>query len=143
MYKILPIALTATTLVFIPNELPKSVLAGTCTAASSCGKQPLQFVPGEIITVEVVNRTASVIELQQLYATDPLTIIPGQTRSFLRGGSTDPNFSVVLWDVMGASLKVDLLKTAPRRLRIEVRPGGQITGDRTIYLRNDGRFDIF
>jgi hypothetical protein len=140
--KFLPAVLVATTLFIGSTERYHPATAGTCVAATSCGRQPIQFVPGQRITVELVNLTESVVQLQQLYATDPLSISPGQVRAFVRGGRTDPNFSVVFWDAIGLPLKVNILKPDARTLRIEVRPGGSPPGDRSVYLKDDGRVTI-
>jgi hypothetical protein len=99
----------------------------------------MQFVPGERITVEVVNFTESVVEVQQPSGTDPLAVNPGQMLSFVRGGGTNPNFSIVMWDVLGLPLKFNLQKPEATVLRIEVRPGGRPPGDRAVYLQDDGR----
>lgn len=142
MSKFLPVVLAATTLfVSISPEFP--VIARSCVAATSCGRQPIQFVPGQRITVEVANLTESVVQLQQVSSTDPLSISPGQVRSFVRGGTTEPNFSLVMWDAIGLPLRVNLLKPGARKLRIEVRPGGRPPGDRTVYLKDDGRVTVF
>lgn len=117
--------------------------AGTCVAATSCGRQSIQFVPGQRITIEVVNLTESVVQLQKISSTDPLAISPGQVMSFVRGGRTEPNFSLVLWDAIGLPLKIDIRKSAARTLRVEVRPGGRPPGERTVYLRDDGRVAVF
>lgn len=143
MSKLLSTLFLATTLCFGITERYLWASAGTCVAATSCGRQPVQFIPGQRITVEVANLTESVIQLQQLYRTDPLPISPGQVLSFVRGGSTEPNFSVVLWDATGLPLKVNILKPEARILRVEVRPGGRPPGDRTIYLKDDGRVAVF
>lgn len=143
MSKLLPGVLVAVALFLGQTEPPKPAQAGTCTAASSCGPQPLQFVPGQRINVEVVNLTASIVELQKVADTDPVAISPGQVLTFVRGGSTDPNLSVVLWDVNGLSVQVNVLKPEARTLRVEVRPGGRPPGDRTVYLKDDGRVGVF
>ncbi len=143
MSKLLSTVLLATTLFFGITERYHGASAGTCVAATSCGRQPVQFIPGQRITVEVANLTKSVVQLQRLYGTDPLPISPGQVLSFVRGGSTDPNFSVVLWDATGVPLKVNILKPEAKTLRVEVRPGGRPPGDRTIYLKDDGRVAVF
>lgn len=143
MYKILPTVLVATTLFIGFPAGDRIATAGTCVAASSCGRQPIQFTPGQRITVEVINLTKSVVQLQKIAGTDPVALSPGQVMSFARGGRTDPNFSVVLWDVIGLPLKVNLLKPEARKLRIEVRPGGRPPGDRTVYLQDDGRVAVF
>lgn len=142
-YKLLPTALVVAFLVFSSDEHYYPVTAGTCVARTSCGRQPIQFVAGQRITVEVVNLTESLVQLQQISGTAPLPISPGQVLSFVRGGTTDPNFSVVFWDAIGLPLRVNILKPEARRLRIEVRPGGSPPGDRTIYLRDDGRVAVF
>jgi len=142
MSKLLPTLLAATALfVSISPEFP--VIARSCVAATSCGRQPIQFVPGQRITVEVANFTESVVRLQQVSSTDPVSISPGQVRSFVRGGTTEPNFSLVMWDAIGLPLRVNLVKVAARKLRIEVRPGGRPPGDRTVYLKDDGRVTVF
>lgn len=143
MSKILPAILVATTIFICITEQHSPATARTCVAATSCGPQPLKFIPGQKITVEIVNLTESVVQLQQLYRTDPISISPGQMRSFVRGGSTEPNFSVIFWDAIGLPLKVNTLKPSSRKLRIEVRPGGSPPGDRTVYLKDDGRVTVF
>lgn len=143
MYKLLPTVLVATALFIGLVERDRSVTAGTCVAATSCGRQPIKFIPGQRITVEVINLTESVVQLQKVYGTDPVAISPGQVLSFVRGGRTEPNFSVVFWDALGLPLKVDILKPEARKLRLEVRPGGRPPGDRSIYLKDDGRVAVF
>jgi hypothetical protein len=143
MSKLLPTALVLAVLVLSADGHYQPATADTCVAATSCGQQPLQFVPGQRITVEVVNLTESIVQIEQLSSTDPLAVTPGQVQSFVRGGRTDPNFSVVLWDAIGLPLQVNLLKPEGRTLRIEVRPGGRPPGDRTVYLRDDGRVAVF
>jgi hypothetical protein len=143
MSKLLSTLLLASTLFFGITQRYHLALAGTCVAATSCGRQPVQFIPGQRITVEIANLTESVVQLQQLYGTDPLPISPGQLLSFVGGGRTNPNFSVVLWDATGLPLKVNILKLEARTLRIEVRPGGRPPGDRTVYLKDDGRVAVF
>lgn len=143
MYKLLSATLVVALFVISSDGLYHPVVAGTCVAATSCGRQPIRFIPGQRITVEVVNLTESVVQLQKVSGSDPLAVSPGQVMSFVRGGSTDPNFSLVLWDVIGLPLKINIQKSAARTLRIEVRPGGSPPGDRTIYLRDDGRVAVF
>lgn len=116
-------------------------LSGTC--AQKCPPKPIQFVPGQRITYEVVNLTSSLVQMQKVVGTDPIPLNPGQVVSFMRGGGTDPNLSLLLWDATGLPLGVRLAKPNARTLRIEVRPGGRPPGDRTIYLRDDGRVAVY
>ncbi len=142
MYKLVPVVLVATTLFMGNAKYCHTANASTCVAASSCGRQPIKFIPGQRITVEVVNLTERVIQLQKISGTDPVAMTPGQVLSFPRGGRTEPNFSVVFWAASGLPLKVNILKPEARTLRIEVRPGGRPPGDRSVYLTDDGRVAI-
>lgn len=142
MYKLLPVVLVATTLWIGIAEHYHRANADTCVAASSCGLPPIKFIPGQRITVEVVNLTESVVQLQKIAGTDPVAISPGQVLSFVRGGRTEPNLSVVFWDVIGLPVKVNLLKPEARTLRIELRSGGRPPGDRSVYLKDDGRVAV-
>jgi hypothetical protein len=141
--KLLPAVLVTTTLLTGIAEHYLIAEAGTCVAATSCGRQPIKFIPGQRITVEIANLTESVVQLQKIEGTDPVAISPGQVLSFVRGGKTEPNFSVVFWDAIGLPLKVNILKPEARTLRIEVRPGGRPPGDRSVYLKDDGRISVF
>lgn len=143
MYKIVSTVLVVTGLFIGVTQGDHIATAGTCVAGSSCGRKPIQFTPGQRITVEVINLTQNAVQLQKINGTDPVALRPGQVMSFVRGGRTDPNFSVVLWNVMGAPIQVNLLKPEARKLRIEVRSGGRPPGDRTVYLQDDGRVAVF
>lgn len=87
--------------------------------------------------------TGRVVKLQKISGAQPVTISPGQVLSFVRGGRTEPNFSLVFWDALGESLKVNILKPEARTLRIEVRLGGRPPGDRSVYLKDDGHVLVF
>lgn len=143
MSKLLSVASVVAILLLNQTESPQFARAGTC-AGANCGPQPVQFIPGQRINVEVVNLTNSILELQQVEGTSRVAVNPGQVLSLIRGGTTEkPNFSLVLWDVQGLSLQVKILKPEARTLRVEVRPGGRPPGDRTVYLRDDGRVAVF
>jgi hypothetical protein len=141
MSKLIPSVLVATTVLMGQVYAPGSALAGTC--ASKCPPKPLQFIPGQSITVEVVNQTASLVEFQKVYGTNSVPMRPGQSLRFERGGGTDPNISVFFWDVTALPLAARLSQPDPQTLRIELRPGGRPPGDRSVYVLNDGRVAIF
>jgi hypothetical protein len=142
MSKLLSYALVLSALFVIPSEYLQIAIAGTCSGVS-CGRQPIQFVPGEPINFEVLNQTASLVALEKVQGTNAIVLNPGQSVSFQQTGSRDRNLSIVLWDVTGLPLKLNVSKAEARTLRIVVRPGGRPPGDRTVYLKNDGRVTVF
>lgn len=123
------------------GEHPQLTLAGTC--ASKCPPPPLEFLPGQRVNIQVVNRTGSIVLLEKVQDTDAFPLRPGQEVRFQRWTGTEPNLSVVFWDATGLSLVTRLSKPDEDTLRIELRPGGRPPGDRTIYILNDGRVTVF
>ena len=118
-------------------------IAQTCTAQSSCVPPRLQFVPGQTVRVEVINRTAIPIELQQLGGTDAMVIFPAGVSPFFWGGTIKPNLSLIFWDTEGGKLILNASQIGDRLLQVEILPGGRIEGDSAIYLHDDGRIEVF
>jgi hypothetical protein len=116
-------------------------LAQPCT--SNCGSRQIQFTPGERVQVSVVNRTSSLVQVEQIYGTSPIALLPSQEVEVDPNFGTRPNASVLVWDETDLPLKVRLFRPAPNSLRIEVLPGGRPPGDRSIYIEDDGKVRIF
>ena len=114
--------------------------AGTC--ASSCGPKPVRFIPGEQVQVELVNRTAGLILLEEVQGSDPIPVSPTRSFRLTRRGGTINNSSVVFWDAQGFPLEVKISQPQKDLLRIEVNPGYRVPGDRAIYLQDDGSVQI-
>ncbi|WP_017304087.1 hypothetical protein [Spirulina subsalsa] len=116
--------------------------AQSCTAGSSCPPPPLQVIPGQLVRVEVINRTPIPIQIEQLYATGPMYLNPGEISPLLFG-NTIRNFSLIFWEPTGRKLFANVFQPEEQVLRIEILPGGEIEGEGAVYLRNDGRIDVF
>ena len=140
MYKIVSTTLIATILLVGSVEKPNPAIAQTC--ASKCGASPLQFTPGQLVRVEVVNRTPRMLQLQRMETTESMPIQPGQVLKFEQAQVTEPNMSLLFWDNTGRALKVAVSKPNLATLRIELRPSWQQPGDRSVYLRDDGMVSV-
>ncbi len=114
-------------------------IAASC--ASRCTVKPLQFAPGQRIQVQVWNRTGSTIELENAGGDRLIRLTPGQKIKFYRGGSTDPNLSLVFWETTETPLKAALSKPKPNLLEVDLTFAATRPGDRSIYIRNDGQID--
>ncbi len=114
--------------------------AGTC--ASNCGPKPIRFIPGEQVKVELVNRTAGMILLEEVQGSDPIPVSPTRSFRLTRRGGTIDNSSVVFWDSLGNPLEIEISQPQKDVLRIEVNPGFRAPGDRSIYLQDDGSVQI-
>lgn len=118
---------------------PPPDFGGTCSGSECNQSRRLKFTPGQRITIQIVNQTSSLVEIQKVYGTDPVPLRPGQEVQFGLGGGTEPNISVLFWDATALPLQSRLSRPNASTLRIELRPGGRPPGDRAVYVRDDGR----
>ncbi len=116
-------------------------LAQTCTL--NCGSRQIQFTPGERIRVFVVNRTSSLVQVEQIYGTNPIALLPSQEVEVDPNFGTNPNASLVFWDETTLPIRAVLFRPEPNSLRIEILPGGRPPGDRSVYVENDGKVKVF
>jgi hypothetical protein len=138
--KIVSAAIITTTLVIGISNNPSPTIAQTC--ASKCGRRPLQFTPGQLVRIEVVNLTPRVLGLQKSEFSEPISIQPKQTITFEQVRLTEPNISLLFWDDTGRALGASLQKINTATLRVELRPNWRQPGDRSVYMRDDGMINI-
>lgn len=124
---------------FSPKDGAGIAWAGTCVTGVDCPPPPVQFVPGQTIRVEISNLTDTLIYVEKVQGEPPLDVIPGQVLIFTAGGNSINNLSLLLWDNRGSVLTFRPVKVNNTTLRVEVRAGMQPPGDRSVYLRDDGR----
>lgn len=117
------------------------VRAQRCTV--NCGSRQIQFTPGERIRILVVNRTSSLVQVEHIYGTDPIALLPSQEVEVNPNFGTQPNASLLIWDETRLPLRAVLFRPETNLLRIEVLPGGRPPGDRSVYIENDGKVRIF
>ncbi|MBD2516366.1 hypothetical protein H6G93_15360 [Nostoc sp. FACHB-973] len=141
MFKSLSFALIAVTIFTASIDNPSPTLAGTC--ASNCGSRPIQFTPGQHIRVEVVNSTPNLIKIQKPSGTDAISLSPGQKLNLEQIEGTEPNTSLIFWSETGLSLQAIVSKPNFGTLRLELRPTWRSPGDRSLYIMDDGRINVF
>jgi len=122
-------------------SLTSASLAKPCI--TNCGSRQIQFTPGERIQISVINRTSSLVQVEQIYGTSPIALLPDQEIAVDPNFGTRPNASLVFWDETDLPLRVLLSRPGTNQLRIELRPGGRPPGDRSVYIEDDGKVKIF
>lgn len=141
MFKLLSVALVAATVLFVSSNNSNISLAGTC--ASKCGQVPIQFKPGQRIKVQVINKTPNPIQLQKPSSTNPISLNAGQEFQLEQIEGTEPNTSLIFWNEAGLALQANISKPNFGTLRVELRPTWRSPGDRSLYIMDDGRVNIF
>jgi hypothetical protein len=141
MSKLISATLIATALLLTPTHNSPVTLAQTC--ASHCGARPLQFKPGQYIRLQIVNRTPRVLKLEKLPEMRRISLEPGKEYIVDQQNGTEPNVSLLFWDDTGRSLEANVSKPNFGTLRLELRPSNKFPGDRSLYILNDGRINVF
>ncbi len=123
-------------------RLPATPGVGTCRG-KTCPPVGIRFKPGQRIKVEIFNRTDRPISIEKVAGSQPL-VLQGRTRiSFYQGGGTADNPSVVFWERNETPIRVKLAQPKPDTLFIDLSFAAKKPGDQSVYVRNDGRVDIF
>jgi hypothetical protein len=91
----------------------------------------------------LTNRTSSLVQVEQVFQTSPISLIPGQEFELDSQFGTQPNTSIVFWDETSLPVRAVLSRPETDILRVEILPGGNPPGDRSIYIENDGKVAIF
>lgn len=129
------------TAVLVGIGQPKQVaIAYDCVY--QCGSNDIQFLPGQPLTLEIINHTQSQVNLERVLDFNPYSMRPNQT-IFLEttvGGQND--LSVVFWEKDYKPVDVRLHRPDTDTLQIEFLPSGSY-GDRAVHVVNDGRVLIY
>ncbi len=90
-----------------------------------------------------MNRTSSLVQVEQVYGTNPIALLPSQEVEVDPNFGTRPNASLIIWDETHLPLRAVLFRPETNTLRVEILPGGRPPGDRSVYIENDGKVRIF
>lgn len=136
MIKWFTLALAAAALSISQSRPVAPALAGTC--ANNCAPTPIRFTPGQAIRVQAVNRSASIIYVEQIAQIDPYPLLPGQTLELAIGEGTQPNLAMRFVDATELPLKVVTSQPQSNILKLDFYTGGRPPGDRALYVQDDG-----
>jgi hypothetical protein len=115
--------------------------AQPCTAG--CRSDQIQFTPGDPLTIEVVNRSRYLMQVEQLPLTPATTLLPGQTARLGFDWGTSPNVAIRFWNEQAEPVRAELFRPGDRSLRVELRDLPWQLGDRALYVQNDGRVIVY
>lgn len=114
-------------------------IAQTCVAPTSCPTPPIRVTPGQWVTFEIINRTGSIISIEQPSTVEAIALSPGQRITL--GGTTKRNASLLFWDVQGLSVEARVRELSPNNLQIELLWGNGF-GHYAVYLKDDGLIEV-
>ena len=139
MSKLFSVVLVTAVLLMVSDHDAKA-LAQPCTAY--CRSHEIRFTPGQRVGLQLVNRTAGLVQIQQSGRMQPYPLRPGQEIRLAFGEGTQPNLSLLFWDETDLPVRTLLFRPEDNILRVEFLPSGSF-GDRSISILDDGRVVIY
>lgn len=130
----------AIALVALPLERPASAQAVPCTY--QCDSNQIRFDPGQPITIEFVNNTQGLINLERVLDIDMHWLRPQSDFQIQTLVGADADMSLVFWDENNRSVNAVLHRPDPATLQIEFLPSGH-DSDRAVHVVNDGRVLVY
>lgn len=123
-------------------RLPATPGVGTCRS-KNCPPVGIRFKPGQRIKVQILNRTDRPISIEKVAGSQPIVLQGKQQISFFQGGNNSDNPSVVFWERGETPIRVKLAQPKADTLLIDLSFAARKPGDQSVYVRNDGRVDVF
>ncbi len=128
--------------------LSSAVVVATATTAVHaadcvyrCGSNEIQFVPGQAVTLQVVNHTGGRVSLERVLDFEPYGMWPDQMITIdAQVGIGD--LSVVFWEAAQRPIEVRLHRPEADILQIELLPSSAIN-DSAVHIVNDGSVMIY
>jgi hypothetical protein len=140
MHKQLSVVMATAMMLVLVGAVRKPAAAVGCVY--QCGSNEIQFLPGQPLTIEIVNHTRGRVNLERVLDFNPYAMRPGQTVLLETRVGGGPDLSVVFWDDDYKPVDVRLHRPAMNTLQIEFLPSGTY-GDRAVQVVNDGRVLIY
>ena len=120
--------------------MPEPVKAEPCTY--QCDSNQIRFVPGQPITIEFVNNTNGLINLERVLDIDLHWLRPHSEFAIKTVVGADDDMSMVFWDENNRSVNAVLHRPDAETLKIELLPSG-FDSDRVVHVVNDGRVLVY
>jgi len=122
-------------------RLPDRPGVGTCRTNCPLGR--IQFKPGSPIQIQIFNRTDRPISVEKVADSTPIMLQGKQKIVFSQGGKKSDNPSIVFWERNETPIRVKLSQPKANVLSIDLSFAAQKPSDQSVYVRNDGRVDVF
>ncbi len=122
-------------------RLPDRPGVGTCR--THCPPVRIQLKPGSRIQIQIFNRTDRPISIEKVAASRPVILEGKQKIVFSQGGEKSDNPSIVFWERNETPIRVKLSQPKANVLFIDLSFAAQRPGDQSVYVRSDGRVDVF
>lgn len=139
----LPLCIGTMMLVGLPlsSHLSQPAKANSpCTY--QCESNQIRFMPGQPLTIEFVNKTNGLINLERVLDIDMHWLRPQSNFAIETLVGVDDDMSLVFWDENNQAVNAVLHRPDSDTLQIELLPSGH-QSDRAVHVSNDGRVLVY
>jgi hypothetical protein len=120
--------------------MPKAAIAAPCSY--QCESNEIRFVPGQPITIEFINNTNGLVNLERVNDIDLHWLRPDSEFAIETLVGVGDDMSLVFWDENNQSVNAVLHRPDAETLQIELLPSGS-DSDRAVHVSNDGRVLVY
>lgn len=120
--------------------IPVTVQAAPCTY--QCDSNQIRFMPGQPLTIEFVNNTNGMVNLERVLDIDMQWLRPNTNFAIETLVGADDDMSLVFWDENNRAVNAVLHRPDAETLRVELLPSGHYS-DRAVHVVNDGRVLVY
>mgnify|MGYP001052865227 FL=1 len=125
------------------SALPPLALAAQAEPCTyRCETNQIRFMPGQPITIEFINRTNGMVNLERVLDIDMQWLRPQTEFSIETLVGVDDEMSLVFWDEHNQAVNAVLHRPDAGTLQVELLPSGH-DSDRVVHVANDGRVLVY
>ena len=114
--------------------------AQACTY--QCDTNQIRFIPGQPLTIEFINNTQGLVNLERVLDIDMHWLRPNSDFKIETLVGADDDMSLVFWDENNRAVNAVLHRPNASTLQIELLPSGY-DSDRAVHVSNDGRVLVY
>ncbi len=118
----------------------EAVTAAPCTY--QCESEEIRFMPGQPITIEFINNTNGLVNLERVLDIDMHWLRPDSEFAIETLVGVDDDMSLVFWDENNRAVHAALHRPDAETLQVELLPSGS-DSDRAVHVSNDGRVLVY
>lgn len=107
-----------------------------------CDSNQIRFLPGQPITIEFINNTKGLVNLERVLDIDMHWLRPDSDFKIETLVGADDDMSLVFWDENNRAVNAVLHRPDADTLQIELLPSGH-DSDRAVHVSNDGRVLVY
>ncbi len=107
-----------------------------------CGSNQIRFVPGQPITIEFINKTDGLIQLERILDVHLPRLMPQTDFAIETLVGVDDDMSLVFWGEDNQAVSAVLHRPDAQTLQVELLPSGH-DSDRAVHVSSDGRVLIY